>query len=252
MVGVSRTAHFAAGAGMVAPHLAEGAFNYAAQHGMARAPMNFSAMYAHPAVTGAVAKAYNALPDYDERAVPAFHAMAHETEQQFDYLTRSRRRGGMGLNVEVTQHDPYAGPSEMWHDVRENNRLRVLSTATTGAHPIFSNMQNDQFRAVHDAFGHLATGRGVDRHGEEAAFQSHSSMFSPLARRALASETRGQNSAMITAGGQFQPQKVALLPAQLSQPVVPMVGRRAAAQARGAVLQARQFHSQAFDGAALL
>jgi hypothetical protein len=61
-------------------------------------------------------------------------------------------------------------------------------------------------------FGHCGTGRGVDRHGEEAAFRKHSLMFSPLARKALATETRAQNHAMIAAGGVFQTQKVAVMP----------------------------------------
>ena len=42
--------------------------------------------------------------------------------------------------------------------------------------------------------GHAKPGVGFRAAGEEAAYQSHAGMFSPLARRALASETRGQNS----------------------------------------------------------
>lgn len=42
-------------------------------------------------------------------------------------------------------------------------------------------------------------------------------MFSPLARQAMATETRGQNSALRTTGS-FQEQKVGILPAQLRAP----------------------------------
>jgi hypothetical protein len=54
---------------------------------------------------------------------------------------------------------------------------------------------NDAFRIVHDVFGHLGAGNPQFRAaGEERAFLEHSRMYSPLARKAMASETRGQNS----------------------------------------------------------
>jgi hypothetical protein len=252
---VSRTAHFFGGAGQVNPHIAMGARDYAARQGLARPDVStFRSVVAHPDVTKAAAQAYGALPDFDERAVPHFKAMAHETEKQFDHLTKPVRRGGLGVQVDVSTKDPYKGPADMMRDLHENKHLEVYSTAASGSHPYFSNLQNDQFRAVHDAFGHGGTGRGFDRHGEEAAFQMHSSMYSPTARRAMATETRGQNSAFISAGGggNFQAQKVALLPAHLAQPITPLVGRRTAAFHSGALAQAREFHSSQFPGAKML
>ena len=53
---------------------------------------------------------------------------------------------------------------------------------------------NDLFRIVHDYFGHAKEGYGFGPMGEENAFLQHSGMFSPEARRALTTETRGQNS----------------------------------------------------------
>jgi hypothetical protein len=53
---------------------------------------------------------------------------------------------------------------------------------------------NDVFRIVHDYFGHFKEGNGFRAEGEENAWRSHSAMYSPLARRAMTSETRGQNS----------------------------------------------------------
>jgi hypothetical protein len=119
--------------------------------------------------------------------------------------------------------------------------MRVLSTAVTGSHFFFSDDVNDQFRAVHDVFGHAGTGRGVDRHGEEAAYRKHSGMFSPLARKALATETRGQNHAMIAAGGEFQDQKVAVLPkwARDFEAVRPAT----LAEYRATLKQAAKFHA---------
>lgn len=171
----------------------------------------------------AIAEAYQRMPEHDPRAEPAFRQMGIETSRQFDFLTRPKHRGGMGIDVEVTKHDPYGQRDvhdivgELRHDVQNRNRIQVLSTASTGGHPYFTNDQNDMFRAVHDVFGHLGSGRGIDAHGEEAAFQKHSRMYSPLARAAMTTETRGQNAAL-HATGSFQDQKVSLLPAHMQSP----------------------------------
>lgn len=180
----------------------------------------------------AIGRAYLNAPEYDPRAVPAFRQFREETGRQFEFMT-GRRGGGLGLDFEVTKQDPYAGPHEMMQDVA-GGRIKALSTAVTGGHPFLTDEENDMFRAVHDVFGHAATGSGFSRHGEEAAWQHHSQMYSPLARRAMTTETRGQNSAFIFSlgGQQFSPQKVALLPSQYSE----LPGRRS----RG-ILQGRQF-----------
>lgn len=88
---------------------------------------------------------------------------------------------------------------------------------------------NDVFRIVHDYFGHIKNGVGFRADGEENAWQSHASMYSPLARRAMTTETRGQNSWVNygpygeqnrTASGAetvFAPQKMGLLPLWVSE-----------------------------------
>lgn len=154
----------------------------------------------------AIARDYDKLPSYSRRAEPSFAAMKRDVDAQYRYLTRQ-----LGVRMQVTQDDPYASVQEMVADVRDNKRLKVLGTASTGGHPFFSNQDNDRFRFVHDAFGHAATGRGFDRHGEEAAWMSHLRMFSPEARPAMTSETRGQNAYLIV-NGAFPEQKVATLP----------------------------------------
>ena len=53
---------------------------------------------------------------------------------------------------------------------------------------------NDVFRFVHDFFGHTELGNGFGPIGEENAWMVHSRMYSPEARRAMTTETRGQNS----------------------------------------------------------
>lgn len=184
----------------------------------------------HEPASRRIADAYDAMPEFDKHALPAYHAMRDETRRQFDHMTKPRSRGGMGINVEVTQQDPYGSKGansiigELRDDVMNNNRIKVMSTATTGEHAVFSNDDNDKFRAVHDVFGHLGSGRGIDMHGEEAAFQKHSRMFSPLARQAMATETRGQNAALHK-HGEFQEQKIGLLPTRMQMPSYANVGR---------------------------
>ena len=53
---------------------------------------------------------------------------------------------------------------------------------------------NEMFRAIHDFYGHAVHGNPFGPKGEEIAYGAHAQMFSPLARMAMASETRGQNS----------------------------------------------------------
>jgi 8-oxo-dGTP pyrophosphatase MutT (NUDIX family)/GNAT superfamily N-acetyltransferase len=158
-----------------------------------------------------VGRQYHALPEHDESAKGSFEAMRHDIHDQYHHLTNN-----LGVDVHFQDEDPYPNHEAMVHDLHHNNRLKVLRTSATGSHPFFSDEENDKFRAVHDAFGHAATGRGFDRHGEEAAYVAHSKMFSPAARPAMATETKGQNS-YFNLNGEFGKQKVALLPSQYAR-----------------------------------
>lgn len=157
-----------------------------------------------------LAAAYDALPADDPRAHAAFRDMADQVDRQYAHLT-----GPMGVKVEPVDYDPYPDHKAMMADLAQR-RLRVLRTSSTGSHPFFTDEQNDRFRAVHDAFGHAATGRAFDGHGEEAAWAAHSAMFHGAGRRAMTTETRGQNGSLIV-NRQFAPQKVALLPDELHE-----------------------------------
>lgn len=138
--------------------------------------------------------------------------------------------------------DPYAkSPALLYKDLREG-RMQVFPTeagyGSSGAMASHTNpmlrptgeswggqpvVANDIFRFVHDAYGH---GRNpfFRAPGEERAYQLHASMFSPEARRALAAETRGQNSYLnfgphakhnASASGAdtiYSPQKIGVMP----------------------------------------
>lgn len=156
-----------------------------------------------------IADAYDELPVDDPAAHEAYDKLIEEIDMQYDFLVNE-----VGIDIEFVDDDPYQSSAEMMDDVENNNRLRVLKTSSTEPHPYLSNEQNDKFRAVHDYFGHAATGRGFAQDGEEAAWVSHSLMFSEKARQALTTETRGQNSWYNTRKQGFAVQKVALLPSE--------------------------------------
>jgi hypothetical protein len=228
------------------PAIVEGARAFNAQAGLStRDHWDYSRVIVTPSAVAKIADAYSALPFIDNAAPAAWKAMGEEVARQFEFMTAPASRGGLGIAVSVETADPYdtsaqGGTRSFFEDVA-NGRMRVLSTAVTGSHFFFSDDTNDMFRAVHDVFGHAGTGRGVDRHGEEAAYRKHSLMFTPLARKALATETRGQNHAMIAAGGEFQEQKVAVLPkwARDFEAVRPA----SLADYRAALKQAATFHA---------
>lgn len=127
----------------------------------------------------------------------SYDLLTQHVNEQYEHLTRPREQGGLGLTVEVTNENPYEHPRDMHNDVINNRRLRVLSTRATGGHTLWSDAQNDRFRAVHDMIGHLATGRDFTSHGEEAAYESHAATMPKGALRALAAETRAQNAYMV-------------------------------------------------------
>lgn len=157
--------------------------------------------------------------------VAAYKKLSEEVEDQFKYMTDE-----LGINVKFVDEDPYQVKNADGEDVTDsrlfmedilnNKQLLVYKTAEDQVHPILSKDINDKFRAVHDFFGHAASGRGVWADGEEAAWVSHSLMFSPLARRAMTTETRGQNSWVNKYGRnpetgkyeKFAEQKAGLLP----------------------------------------
>ena len=142
-----------------------------------------------------------------DRIRGSYEALRQETKQQFDFMTRPESKGGLGMQFESTDDDPYPDPQSMHDDVINNKRIKVWGTrGLPGGHNYFTDDENDQFRAVHDVFGHVGVGGSFSRNGEEGAWESHRQMFSEKARPAMTSETRGQNSFLNFGGGDFPDQ----------------------------------------------
>jgi hypothetical protein len=201
-------------------YLLAGAQRYGSRVRDAVAPEAYARVRLDHVLGAAIAAAYMAAPARDERAFAAYAAFCRETVRQYHFLIGRVEFGGLGMAVRVVDGDPYPDVESMVYDVRQG-RLKVWASAATGnPHPYLSDGENDMFRAVHDVFGHAVSGRGFDPHGEEAAWLKHSTMYSPLARRALTTETRGQNCAQTFhyRGSRFPEQKAALLPRWFSDP----------------------------------
>jgi hypothetical protein len=181
--------------------LADARNRYLEAHGL-NGDYPFMQITRSPSIVKELGETYKALPTSEESARPYYEAMRAEVAEQWQLLTGPKSEGGAGINVTFQTEDPYPqggdrGFARMMEDLR-NGEMKVMRIGgeedAPQAHPFFTNEEYTQFRAVHDAFGHAASGRGFDRHGEEAAWVSHVSMFGPSADRAVTTETRGQNS----------------------------------------------------------
>ncbi len=167
-----------------------------------------------PPLAGAIAEVYLSAPRQDTRAYAAYAAFARETIRQYHYLVGRIEFGGLGVTIRIVDDDPYPDAACLMADLRDRRLLVFASAASGNPHPYLSDGENDIFRAVHDAFGHGASGRGFDPAGEEAAWLKHAVMYSRQARRALTTETRGQNCTQVLhcSDGDYPEQKAVLLP----------------------------------------
>jgi hypothetical protein len=131
------------------------------------------------------------IKDYDDLVAKSYQQLEKETVQQFRKLPlRLQFHSGEGN---------YLDSPEAVRDMILHRNLTVYKGGDR--HEFLHNIDketglnsNEMFRAVHDAFGHGIRGNSFGALGEEIAWGSHSQMYSPLARIAMTSETRGQNS----------------------------------------------------------
>ena len=164
-----------------------------------------------PAISARIAEEFGRMQHDPQNplVLAAYRQMMAETAAQYREIMKT------GLKVDfIKGDDPYGNPRNAILDIVENNHFWVFSTRDGfGSNENFSAennplleetefrtsngekmLANDLLRVVHDYFGHALPGVGFRADGEENAWRSHASMYSPLARRAMTSETRGQNS----------------------------------------------------------
>ena len=192
------------------PEIAEAAQDYSQRSGIPSQPIVRYASVDEPRAIQ-VAREYDLMrhdPQIPE-VKRSYDAMIQETLGQYRALLARGIEPYFINDVDPYQNSPY----EALIDLEQNKRLGIFPTRSgfgsdanfdprdnpllgesgynIGGQPA---LNNDIFRFVHDAMGHGRGGVGFRAMGEENAYQSHAGMYSPLARRALASETRGQNS----------------------------------------------------------
>lgn len=135
--------------------------------------------------------------NYDDLVQKSYKQMEAETEAQFNRLPVNTF-----YHPGDFEYVTSAGGTNSIAMLRDINQARNLNVFRGGdPHEFLSRIDpqtglssNEKFRAVHDYAGHGIFGNKFDALGEERAFGVHSQMYSPLARFAMASETRGQNS----------------------------------------------------------
>ena len=195
-----------------------------------------------------IASAYERMPHApnDPEVRESYRAMIDETLAQYEALKAT----GLVVEPNPPNTDPYGNPRNAILDVVENNHMwffptnegfggDAVSDVDVAENPLLEETgevingyrmtANDVFRVVHDYFGHIKEGNGFRAGGEENAWRAHSAMYSPKARRAMTSETRGQNSWVNygphgefnrTASGadtEYAAQKTGLLPEWVSE-----------------------------------
>ena len=228
------------------PRIRAIARNYMSSTGM---PYNPPVKYAKvdPDRAKRIAKAYDDMPHNpdDPLTKSSYEALSRETLAQYNAAKAA------GFKAEFwnpeKEEDPYlASPRLAVEDVRKNNHMWVFPTLSGyGSGKAIDEKEarenpmlqltgetwngipvtvNDVFRAIHDYYGHAKEGVGFRSDGEENAWRAHASMFSPLARLAMTTETRGQNSWLNfgphgdknqtarTEDTVFAPQKMGVLP----------------------------------------
>lgn len=128
--------------------------------------------------------------DKSDLVQEAYRSLAEELGAQYDFLSRYYQIEPYGDGDPV----PYRDSQDMMDDVGNHHHLWVYNGGEP--HALLSPEENFMFRSVHDLFGHAAQGFTFGPRGEENAWVEHSKIFTPLARAALTTETRGQNSAV--------------------------------------------------------
>lgn len=161
-----------------------------------------------------IANAYEEMKHdpFNSEVKNAYEKLSEETKKQYKTVNNA----GYKIEIYEGEGEPYANSQAMIDDLKNNKHLFIFGTengfgqekitdAQREENPLLHNsgykdangkplLINDLFRGVHDFFGHSERGNSFGAKGKENAWDIHSRMFTPEARRAMTTETRGQNS----------------------------------------------------------
>ena len=182
--------------------------------------------------------------NYSELIPASYEQLGKENAQQLDRMLNQ------GINLSYHKGDlNYAGSLQMLEDALINKHMYTYAGGEP--HELLNKIdpytglnENQVFRAVHDYYGHGPTGASFGPKGEELAFGSHSQLYSPLAKMAAATETRGQNSFVNYSGINADLQKQ-MIPLKLQQERLARAGQdTSAVDAKLAELGAQTQYAQ--------
>jgi hypothetical protein len=163
-------------------------------------------------VSKCIADLFDAMPHAPMNPLvrASYEQFVQEIIDQYHFAVET-----MGLCVEpyLSPGQPYESSREMIDDIRLHKHLYYFKTEcgygqNSGNRDLDNPMLtptdvhinghqllvNDIFRVVHDLFGHAKEGYKFSPRGEENAWLEHLQLFTPLARPALTTETRGQSN----------------------------------------------------------
>lgn len=156
------------------------------------------------AVAGAAFDALKHDPN-DPEVRAAYDALKREVKAQYDHVV-SR---GLRILPWTKGGQPYENSKDLREKVGRTHEIYYFPTRAgfgsgqdSSDHPLNAQVPgmpegtvyNDLFRAVHDYFGHVMHPHEFGPQGELRAWHEHARMFTPEARKALTTETHGQNS----------------------------------------------------------
>lgn len=156
-----------------------------------------------------VARAYMDAPVFEQRAAASFAAMEPFVEKMF-------KRISANVDIEFVDYHAYSNAQELRDDVFKNGVMKVATIDFDPQEHVFDTETNTKFRAIHDYMSHVqalgSTGTEFTLLGELTAYNVHLKTLSPKAWPALFTEVVGQVCTFYALGGEFGPQKIALLP----------------------------------------
>ena len=153
----------------------------------------------------AVAEQYDKLPAMQEDQKWRWDKLKEHIDKMYKQI-QSR------VKIEYVGGQPYDDAEEMVKKVKDTGTMQISKDFNN--HPVFSEEENLQFRAVHDYIVHIMNAdKGIDfsRKGEIKAYNLHRKLAPKEAWPALFSEVAAQ-ACYANSRGEFPDQKVAILP----------------------------------------
>jgi hypothetical protein len=151
----------------------------------------------------------------------AYRELGHQATRWFAALTDERNPWAVRVSF-TSCAEPYADAQELSESVRLQRSLEVAASRydRDREHPGLDTELGgsyDRLRAVHDIVSHGWLRYSFDRDGEYSAWCTEHTMYTGIARWALATELHAEHSVLWTSGALAEHKAVLLEPGLLAQ-----------------------------------